>query len=133
MDNHEPVLVTDENIAQTLEELMKLEIFLHWPAFGSAREEIENLLDENFWEVGASGKRYNREIVLKVLEERSKQLNEETWINRNFYCTEIAKDNYLLTYTSIQGKRTTERSSIWRRSEQGFKLIYHQGTVVENN
>lgn len=126
----EPILKTEERLLPVLEELTKLEIFIHWPTLGSTKQELENILDQNFWEVGASGKRYNREIVLRVLEERSKKHNHELWFNKDFHCAEIAEDNYLLTYTVTQGERWTQRSSIWRKSENGFKLVYHQGTIV---
>lgn len=122
-----------EKLSDILEELTKLEIFIHWPSIGTTKQEVENLLDENFWEVGASGKIYNREIVLRVLEERTHKQNNEVWINKDFHCTEIAVDNYLLTYCLAQGERLTQRASIWRKYENGFKLVYHQGTVVEKN
>ena len=43
---------------------------------------------------------------------------------------EIATDNYLVTYTLIQGERITRRATIWRRTIEGWKIVYHQGTVV---
>lgn len=46
--------------------------------------------------------------------------------------TEIAADNYLLTYTLFQGERVTRRSTIWRRTGEGWKIMYHQGTIVED-
>jgi len=119
-----------KQVSEVLEELTKLEIFIHWPTLGSTKQELENILAEDFWEVGASGKRYNRGIVLLVLDERTRKSNTEVWINKDFHCAEISKGNYLLTYTLCQGERLTQRSSIWRESENGFKLVYHQGTIV---
>lgn len=49
---------------------------------------------------------------------------------KTFHCLEIAPDNYLLTYTLFQGERVTRRSTIWRRSTTGWKILYHQGTIV---
>jgi len=41
--------------------------------------------------------------------------------------------NYLLTYTLVQdATRVTRRATIWRRSANTWKIVYHQGTVVEN-
>jgi hypothetical protein len=42
----------------------------------------------------------------------------------------IAAENFLLTYTLLQGARVTRRATIWRRSTDGWKIVYHQGTVV---
>lgn len=118
------------NYTEILQELKSLEIFIHWPDYGASKEKIELHLDENFWEVGASGKKYNREIVLKVLVERSQKENPEEWISDNFECAELSQNVYLLTYTIIQGERKTERCSIWKKYENDFKLVYHQGTIV---
>jgi len=51
------------------------------------------------------------------------------------HCRIIATDNYLLTYNLIQGKekRKTRRCTIWRRSGKSWKILYHQGTVVQDN
>jgi hypothetical protein len=84
-----------------------------------------------FWEVGASGRRYSREYILDVLEERFRNPAEDIWETKDFHCLEIARDNYLITYTLIQGARITRRATIWRRSEFDWKIVYHQGTVVE--
>ena len=40
---------------------------------------------------------------------------------------------FSLTYTLIQGARVTRRATIWRRTAEGWKIVYHQGTVVEEN
>jgi len=120
-----------QNKNEVLENLKKLEIFIHWPEFGTTKDQIENLLDYSFCEVGASGKRYGREIILKVLIERAQIENREVWKSENFDCVELATDVFLLTYTIYQGERKTERSSIWKKFNSGFKLIYHQGTVAD--
>lgn len=115
---------------EILKELTSLEIFIHWPAIGTSKQILENLLDENFWEVGASGKKYEREIVLEVLLERTQKENTEKWASENFQCALLSENIYMLTYTNYQGERKTERVSIWKRIDSGFKLIYHQGTIV---
>jgi hypothetical protein len=90
------------------------------------------MTEPTFWEVGASGRRYSRELVLSTLEKRYATQAEDVWQARDFHCLEIATDNYLLTYTLIQGERVTRRSTIWRRTVQGWKIVYHQGTLVED-
>jgi hypothetical protein len=90
------------------------------------------MTEATFWEVGASGRRYSREYVLDELEKRHAGPAEDDWQARDFHCLEIAADNYLLTYTLTQGERVTRRSTIWRRTPRGWKIVYHQGTVVED-
>jgi hypothetical protein len=128
----EPHLITDPKILDVLKELVRREPIFHRPEFGTTRADFERMTEEAFWEVGASGKRYSRQYVLNTLEKRYANQAEDTWQTRDFYCIELAADNYLLTYTLIQGNRITRRSTIWRRTDQGWKIVYHQGTLVEN-
>ncbi|MCI0627022.1 MAG: DUF4440 domain-containing protein [Acidobacteria bacterium] len=127
----EPNLVTAPKHLAVLDELMQREPIFHRPEFGTTRSDFENIMDDSFWEVGASGRRYSREYVLDTLEKRYENPTEDTWETRDSHCFEIAPDNYLITYTLIQGERVTRRSTIWRRTVHGWKILYHQGTVVE--
>jgi hypothetical protein len=128
----EPNLLTDPRVADVLKELILREPIFHRPEFGTTRADFESMTEETFWEVGASGRRYSREYVLDELERRRANQGKDAWQTRDFHCFEIAFDNYLLTYTLIQGARVTRRSTIWRRTDQGWKILYHQGTIVED-
>jgi hypothetical protein len=128
----EPYLITDPKLLQVLHDLMQREPIFHRPEFGTTRQDFEQMTDPRFWEVGASGRRYSREYVLDTLEKRHQNPIEETWETQDFYCLEIGFDTYLLTYTLIQGERITRRSTLWRSTELGWKILYHQGTIVEN-
>jgi hypothetical protein len=114
-----------------LEELRQREPLFHQPQFGTTRADFESMTDEAFWEVGASGRRYSREFVLDTLEKRQPDPDEASWSTCDFQICEIAADNYLITYTLMQGSRITRRASLWRRSRVGWKVLYHQGTMVE--
>jgi hypothetical protein len=107
------------------------EPIFHHPEFGTTRRDYEAMTDPNFWEVGASGRRYSREFVLETLENRAPDPDESTWLTRDFQCREIAADNFLITYTLHQEKRVTRRATLWRRTAAGWKILYHQGTIVE--
>ena len=44
----------------------------------------------------------------------------------------LAGDLYLLTYTLLQDHvRKTRRSTIWQRTASGWKIVFHQGTLVQ--
>lgn len=128
----EPNLVTNPKVVDVLTELIQREPIFHRPEFGTTRADLESMTGATFWEVGASGRRYSREYVLDELEKRRANQTEDAWQTRDFHCLEIAGDNYLLTYTLMQGARITRRSTIWRRTAEGWKIVYHQGTVVED-
>jgi hypothetical protein len=121
---------TDPKLLDVLAELRRRESIFHRPELGTTRAEFESMIDADFWEVGASGCRYSRRHVLDVLEERHKS-PVEAWDTTDFRCQELAADVYLLTYTLRQGERITRRATIWRRSTEGWKVVFHQGTVVE--
>jgi hypothetical protein len=133
----EPELTTAPALAQVLSELMDLEPIFHRPELGTTRAEFELMMDEGFWETGASGRRYSRAYVLEELEQRfgSSSSKEDQLESSDFCCRRLAGEVFLLTYTLIQkqagGARTTRRATIWERTREGWKIVYHQGTIVE--
>lgn len=128
---------TAADCKEILQELKKREPIFHRRELGISREALENMTTTSFWEIGASGRRYSREDVIKTLLERYQQqpIDEwetEQWELTNFCCQKIADHNYLLTYTLIQGTRATRRATIWRRENGYWKIAYHQGTIIED-
>jgi hypothetical protein len=129
----EPKFTTAPQLLAVLEELKQREPIFHHPELGTSRRDYENMTDAEFWEVGASGRRYSRNYVLETLKNRPPNPDEASWVMRDFQCREIAADNYLITYTLFQGARVTRRSTLWRHTSAGWKILYHQGTMVESN
>jgi len=127
----EPTLVTASKDLEVLKELRSREPLFHRTEFAKERRDFEDMIEHDFWEVGASGRRYSREYVLDQLEERHSKPHDDEWETRDFHCLEVAPDNYLLTYTLLQGDRMTRRATLWRRVENQWKIVYHQGTIVE--
>ena len=127
----EPSSSTNHKLMTILNELKQLEPIFHHPELGTNRSDFENMMADEFWEVGASGRIYNRQYVLDELEKRYNNPVKDVWETKDFNCMEIAPDNYLLTYTLRQGSRITRRSTIWRRTDTGWKILYHQGTIVK--
>lgn len=129
----EPDLATATQHLAVLEELRRREPVFHRSEFGTTRADFERMTGDAFWEIGASGRRYSREYVLAVLDERRRNPAEDKWEVSDFHCAEIAADNYLVTYTLRQEERLTRRASIWRRTAAGWKIVFHQGTVVADS
>lgn len=127
----EPTRQTADNLLAVQEELVAREPIFHRPEHGTTRSAFEAMTAEDFWEVGASGRRYSRRHVLDTLEQRYSTPHKDIWKTEDFYCQEIAPANYLLTYTLHQGLRITRRATLWRRTSQGWLIVYHQGTIVE--
>jgi hypothetical protein len=130
----EPHLVTDPALADIFTQLMRREPIFHRPEFGTTRADFQHITTDDYWEVGASGRRYSRNYVLDILEERFQQdQSGDIWETSDFYCKRLSEDVYLLTYTLFQRRtRKTRRSTIWQQTQQGWKIVYHQGTIVQD-
>jgi hypothetical protein len=129
----EPDLQTESHLGEILAELSNREPIFHRPEYGTSRADFEGMIAENFWEIGASGHRYSRKYILDALEKRHSKPHEDVWKTRDFHCRELAESIYLLTYTLLQNnQRLTRRSTIWQSTPDGWKIVFHQGTIVED-
>ena len=135
----EPSLVTEDRLLDVLRELARREPLFHRRELVNSRADFERETAEDFWETGASGRRYSREYVWAILKERYESSDQdeytvERWETRDFQLREVAPNTYLLTYTLWgQGGRLTRRLTVWQGSaEDGWKTLYHQGTVVDS-
>lgn len=126
----EPRLATDPQLATVLAELSRREPIFHRPEFASTRADFERMTADDFWEIGASGRRYSRQHVLDVLQQREPDPAEAEWETRDFHCRELGPSTYLLTYTLRQQERLSRRSTIWRRVDGEWQVLFHQGTLV---
>jgi hypothetical protein len=126
-------LVNEPELAGVVDELSRREPIFHRPEFGTSRADFERMTADEFWEIGASGRCYSRKFVLDVLEKRFSAPHHDEWETKDFQCLKLSNDVYLLMYTLVQdGTRVTRRSTIWRRAADGWKILFHQGTLVEN-
>ena len=128
----DPQLTISRGISDVLNELSCREPIFHRPELGTVRADFERMTADDFWEVGASGRRYSRQFVLDELERRYSAPHEDVWETSDFQCRQLGSDVYLLTYTLLQDKtRLTRRSTIWQRTSGEWKILYHQGTLVQ--
>ena len=126
----EPDLSTAPELLDVLEQLRQREPIFHRSEFGTTRADFEHMTEVDFWEVGASGRRYSRQYVLDVLDARQRSPAKDAWETSDFRCRKLAENVYLLTYTLLQGQRRTRRSTIWSRASGDWKIVFHQGTEV---
>jgi hypothetical protein len=129
----EPLLTTAPELQDVLAALSAREPIFHRPEFGTTRADFEKMMGEDYWETGASGRRYSRMTVLDELERRYSAPHNDVWETRDFHCRRLGPDIFLLTYTLLQdSRRLTRRSTIWQSTGDGWKIVYHQGTVVQD-
>jgi hypothetical protein len=126
-------LSTSPDLAGVLAELIAREPIFHRPEFGTTRADFERMMADGFWETGASGRCYSREYILDELDRRHSAPHADVWETSDFACRHLAGDIYLLTYTLLQDKtRLSRRATIWQKASDGWKILYHQGTVVQD-
>ena len=121
-------------LSKVLKELKAREPIFHHPdKYGITKQDIEAQMCDEFWEVGASGSIYTgRDIVETLLLRYNDPSYQDIWEASDFKLIQIAPDNYLLGYNLVQNKtRRTRRSTIWRKVNGQWKILYHQGTVIE--
>ncbi|MFF0431420.1 DUF4440 domain-containing protein [Streptomyces sp. NPDC004327] len=98
-----------------------------------ASADAPRLLDPEFVEIGASGRRWTYEEMVEALPTLDGSGADSPRIEASgMRGVLLAPDLVHLTYeTEIAGRRA-RRSSIWRRGagDAGWRMYYHQGTPV---
>ncbi|AWI31498.1 DUF4440 domain-containing protein [Streptomyces tirandamycinicus] len=109
------------------------ELRLMDPRVRASRSLAGELLDPEFVEVGASGRRWTREEMLAALPDMACGSEEgPRYRPSDITGAVLAPGVVHLTYeTSLDGRRA-RRSSLWRdRSDgTGWRMYYHQATPV---
>jgi len=122
---------TSTDLLPLLEELRPLEPIFHTADFGTSMSDYDRRMAPDYWEIGASGRRYSREFILQMLEEEPPIYAETArWRTSGFALRRLGPDIFLLTYTLTQGKRVTRRATHWQQAAAGWTILFHQGTVV---
>ena len=101
------------------------------PAVRRAPEQVADLLHPDFLEFGASGRRWSRPDIIEELaaeqhpggQQAVAQVSELTG-------TRLAPDVVLVTYVSQSESRRCHRSSVWRQTPAGWRVFFHQGTII---
>jgi hypothetical protein len=72
-----------------------------------------------------------QEFIMKLLAERPPvDAAEAGWRCWDFGLGRMGAEVYLLTYTLDQGGRVTRRATVWEKAAEGWRILFHQGTVV---
>ncbi|MET7646962.1 DUF4440 domain-containing protein [Streptomyces sp. NPDC005426] len=97
------------------------------PAVRASPEAVTRLLDPEFTEFGASGRRYDRASILAVTSAVDEDAPDPT-VATGMSGVLLAPGLVHLTYTTQADGRPVRRSSLWRCSDRGWRLYFHQGT-----
>ena len=116
-----------------LDEIRTLEEMLLDPETRADPASVGVLLDEAFFEIGSSGRVYEREDVIEELAGEGPREEGDELIASDFELTPVSNDAVLLTYQTerrIEGKPVSRvlRSSIWTNDGDSWLMLFHQGT-----
>jgi hypothetical protein len=119
-----------DDLKDVLAELMNREPLFHRTELGTSREVFETMTAPDFWEVGASGTVYDLESIWSILEARYRANEPDNWKTSDFQIRALGTNVYLLTYQLQQEERITRRATLWEKVQTGWRVIYHQDTLV---
>lgn len=95
-----------------------------------SNEKLGEVLDDEFFEFGSSGFIIRREDF-----EGDTGLSVDDMEILDYEISELGPEAVLATYR-IHNKtrnRLTNRSSVWRKRHDGWKLFFHQGTFADQS
>lgn len=110
--------------------ILELEKSLFKYEFMSDITYLNEIIDDNYVEVGKSGKKFNKKDVINDLS----ILKEDRKITiYNFTCDKIEEDIYLIHYITKNNNDNIYRTSIWKKEYDKIKIIFHQASLYREN
>lgn len=111
--------------------VIRLEQALLDPLVRADPRRLDTLIADDFVEVGASGRAFGKsEVLARLPVERGVAFGVE-----DMAACVLAPGVVLVTYTAVRSHgghcTRSRRSSVWVRNAGGWRMRYHQGTLVE--
>ncbi|MFG2937315.1 DUF4440 domain-containing protein [Streptomyces sp. NPDC048282] len=109
------------------------ELRLMDPEVRASRELARDLLDPEFVEVGASGRRFTYEQILAELPDKAGASKDgPRYEPSGMTGVALAPGLVLVTFDARLGDRRSRHSSLWRSrdGETGWRMYHHHATVV---
>ncbi len=117
-------IVSDEGSLQ--EAIKTMELWTLDPAVRSSRELMDEMLADDFIEFGQSGRVYTKGEIL----ERIPSLAGDFYEMVDFQSRSLGQTHILILYRLIHTHGVSNRSSIWRREGDRWRMLFHQGTQI---
>ena len=115
--------MTDATAAAIAGELALLD-----PAVRADRGAASKLIDPDFLEVGQGGRLWDHAEILSEFGSASSMPHV---MISEMDARALADHLVLVTYISTIENRSVRRSSIWRDSAEGWRVMFHQGTRID--
>ena len=116
------------------EDLKMLEESLWLPEIRFSQAKMEEILAEGFFEFGSSGRIYDKHDTIRIPPHEIGAKLPLPAFSARLLSSSVA----LVTYQSIlrgsdENFHHALRSSVWIRTDRGWRLIFHQGTPIQRS
>lgn len=115
--------------------IYNLETSLLKPEIRSSASDLDLLLADDFREFGSSGEIYDKKLILERLP-KDTQISPVEFLVSDFQIKELAENIILATFKtdktlSDKSHVVALRTSIWRKNNNSWQMIFHQGTPTK--
>ncbi len=111
--------------------ILELEKSLFQYKYMTNIEYLNKILDENYIEIGKSGRKFNKNDVITDL---SSLKEDRKIIIYNFSCNKIDEKTYLVHYiTKDENNNNIYRTSIWQEKFNEFIMTFHQASLYKED
>ncbi|MCT9142202.1 nuclear transport factor 2 family protein [Streptomyces violarus] len=110
-----------------VESVIEGELALLAPEVRRSPERVGALLHPDFHEFGASGRHWDRAAIIALLAGTT-DAESPPVVTSRMHGVRLAPDLVHLTFDTEHDGRRAHRSSLWRRTEAGWLLYFHQAT-----
>ncbi|AZQ38261.1 nuclear transport factor 2 family protein [Streptomyces cyaneochromogenes] len=97
------------------------------PEVRRSPELLGALLHPEFHEFGSSGRRWDGESTVSRLPAQT-DVADRYVVTSEFQGVRLAPDVVHLTFDTVYDGQYAHRSSLWRRTDDGWQMWFHQGT-----
>ncbi|SDP37783.1 hypothetical protein SAMN04487981_12157 [Streptomyces sp. cf386] len=103
------------------------ELRLMDPEVRRSPELLGSLLHPEFHEFGSSGRRWDRASTMSRLPADTDPVDRYV-VTSEIQGVRLAPDVVHLTFDTVYDGGHAHRSSLWRRTDDGWRMYFHQGT-----
>ncbi|WP_326607911.1 DUF4440 domain-containing protein [Streptomyces sp. NBC_01799] len=119
----------EDESERAVQAAVEAEMRLLDPDVRASRSLVSELLDPEFLEIGASGRRWDATSILTVTSDGSVVPEAPVKVSEMSGAV-LAPGIVHLTYFADHCGRRAWRSSVWRLTEAGWRMYFHQGTLT---
>ena len=109
-----------------MENILELEKSLLKYDYMSNKEYLNNIIADNYKELGKSGILFNKDDVVNYLLSQQRDRDIEMY---NFSGEELMPDLWIVHYITLSDNKKIYRTSIWKHN----KIIFHQASEYKDD